>query len=274
MAASGPRRCLTRGRGAARAGAAGAHARRCSRWRASRTSSSRRSWSRRCRPSRRDLDTTHHLGDLGLHRLPAHVGRRHAAARQARRHLRQEAPAGDRHGDLRRRHRRRGAVDSIALLIRRARCRAPPAPSSRSRSGSSATSCRPRRWAWASGCCRPPSAWAAALGLVLSGVILESLPWQWLFWIGAVPVIAALSLVWRLRARVARAHALAHRLVGRGPHPVGRPRRRCWSPSARASSWGWLSAHDPRLFALLGRRPRPVGLGRAEGARADGRRSG
>jgi MFS family permease len=32
-------------------------------------------------------------------------------------------------------------------------------------------------------------------GLVLSGVILESLDWTWLFWIGAVPVIAAAALV-------------------------------------------------------------------------------
>ncbi len=35
-------------------------------------------------------------------------------------------------------------------------------------------------------------------GLVLSGVILEHLPWTWLFWIGAVPVVVALVLVWRL----------------------------------------------------------------------------
>ena len=38
----------------------------------------------------------------------------------------------------------------------------------------------------------------AGLGLVLSGVILESLSWHWLFWIGAVPVVVALVLVWRL----------------------------------------------------------------------------
>jgi EmrB/QacA subfamily drug resistance transporter len=38
----------------------------------------------------------------------------------------------------------------------------------------------------------------AGLGLVLSGVILQSLSWHWLFWIGAVPVVVALVLVWRL----------------------------------------------------------------------------
>lgn len=32
-------------------------------------------------------------------------------------------------------------------------------------------------------------------GLVLSGLILEGLPWTWLFWIGAVPVVAAAVLV-------------------------------------------------------------------------------
>ena len=31
-------------------------------------------------------------------------------------------------------------------------------------------------------------------GLVLSGVVLESLPWTWLFWIGAIPVIVSLVL--------------------------------------------------------------------------------
>ncbi len=38
----------------------------------------------------------------------------------------------------------------------------------------------------------------AGLGLVLSGVILQNLSWHWLFWIGAVPVVIALVLVWRL----------------------------------------------------------------------------
>ena len=37
-----------------------------------------------------------------------------------------------------------------------------------------------------------------AVGLVLSGVILDHLPWTWLFWIGAIPVAIALVLVWFL----------------------------------------------------------------------------
>jgi EmrB/QacA subfamily drug resistance transporter len=79
-----------------------------------------------------------------------------------------------------------------------------------------------------------------ALGLVLSGVILESLPWTWLFWIGAVPVFAALVLVWRLVPE----------------SPMRTPSRIDWPGAATLSaglvallvalsegeSWGWLSA--------------------------------
>lgn len=36
------------------------------------------------------------------------------------------------------------------------------------------------------------------VGLVLSGVLLQSLPWQALFWVGAAPVVVAFVLVWRL----------------------------------------------------------------------------
>lgn len=36
------------------------------------------------------------------------------------------------------------------------------------------------------------------VGLVMSGVVLDRLDWPWLFWIGAVPVVIALALVWRL----------------------------------------------------------------------------
>jgi EmrB/QacA subfamily drug resistance transporter len=38
----------------------------------------------------------------------------------------------------------------------------------------------------------------AGLGLVLSGLILDGLSWPWLFWVGAVPIVVALALVWRL----------------------------------------------------------------------------
>jgi EmrB/QacA subfamily drug resistance transporter len=35
-------------------------------------------------------------------------------------------------------------------------------------------------------------------GLVLSGLILQELSWQWLFWIGAAPVAVAMAVVWVL----------------------------------------------------------------------------
>ena len=41
------------------------------------------------------------------------------------------------------------------------------------------------------------------VGLVLSGVIVEHLSWQWLFLIGALPVFVATALIVQLRARVA-----------------------------------------------------------------------
>lgn len=77
-------------------------------------------------------------------------------------------------------------------------------------------------------------------GLVLSGVILESLHWSWLFWIGAVPVVGALALVGRLLPE----------------SPVRTPSRVDWQGALTLSlglsallvalsegeSWGWLSA--------------------------------
>ena len=78
------------------------------------------------------------------------------------------------------------------------------------------------------------------VGLVLSGVILESLPWTWLFWIGAVPVAVALVLVWRLVPE----------------SPVRTPSRLDWRGALTLSAglsalllaltegerWGWISA--------------------------------
>ena len=66
----------------------------------------------------------------------------------------------------------------------------------------------------------------AGIGLVLSGVVLESFSWQWLFWFGALPVILALAAGVVPAPRVAGADALAGGLVG-GPHHVRRPRARC-----------------------------------------------
>ncbi len=85
-------------------------------------------------------------------------------------------------------------------------------------------------------------------GLVLSGVILENLSWQWLFWIGALPVVAALLLVWRLVPE----------------SPVRTPSRIDYWGALTLSTglaaflvalsegerWGWLSAATLGVFAL------------------------
>lgn len=87
-----------------------------------------------------------------------------------------------------------------------------------------------------------------AAGLVLSGVILENLHWAWLFWIGAVPVVAALLLVWRLLPE----------------SPVKTPSRVDWWGALTLSlglsallvalsegeRWGWLSTATLGVFAL------------------------
>jgi len=80
----------------------------------------------------------------------------------------------------------------------------------------------------------------AGLGLVLSGVILQSLSWHWLFWFGAAPIVVALVLVWRLipespvrtpsRFDVWGVLTLS---AGLGSLLVG---------LSEGGSWGWLSA--------------------------------
>lgn len=86
------------------------------------------------------------------------------------------------------------------------------------------------------------------IGLVMSGVILESLDWQWLFWIGAMPVVVALVLVWRLIPE----------------SPVRTPSRLDWQGALTLSgglvalllalsegeSWGWLSPLTLSVFVL------------------------
>jgi MFS family permease len=78
-----------------------------------------------------------------------------------------------------------------------------------------------------------------AAGLVLSGLILESLHWSWLFWIGALPVAGAVVLVWRMVPE----------------SPVRTPSRLDWRGALTLSAglaslllalsegerWGWLS---------------------------------
>ena len=87
-----------------------------------------------------------------------------------------------------------------------------------------------------------------AVGLVLSGVILDHLPWTWLFWIGAIPVAIALVLVWflvpespvRTPAKLDWWGALALS-VGLASLLVG---------LSEGERWGWLSAATLGAFAL------------------------
>jgi EmrB/QacA subfamily drug resistance transporter len=85
-------------------------------------------------------------------------------------------------------------------------------------------------------------------GLVLSGLILQSLHWSWLFWIGAVPVVLSGILVWRMLPE----------------SPIRTPSRVDWQGALALSiglssllvalsegeSWGWLSAPTLGLLAL------------------------
>lgn len=86
------------------------------------------------------------------------------------------------------------------------------------------------------------------VGLVLSGVILQHLPWAWLFWIGAIPSVIALLLVWRLIPE----------------SPVRTPARLDWPGALTLSAaltallvalsegehWGWASAATLGTFAI------------------------
>ena len=85
-------------------------------------------------------------------------------------------------------------------------------------------------------------------GLVLSGVILQNMHWSWLFWFGAIPVVGALLLVWRLVPE----------------SPVRTPSRIDWWGALTLSAglsallvalsegerWGWLSGATLGVFAL------------------------
>ncbi len=79
-----------------------------------------------------------------------------------------------------------------------------------------------------------------ALGLVLSGVILESLHWTWLFWIGAVPVIAALLLVWRMVPESPM--RTPSRIDWRGAVTLSAGLVALLVALSEGESWGWLSA--------------------------------
>ena len=238
----------------------------CWRSQASPMCSSRRWWCRRCRPSR-PTSTPQHLDDLGLHRLPAHLGGGHAAAGQAGRHYGKKRllviamlifAVGTVAAAL---------AGSIALLIAARALQGAQAPSSRCPSGSSATSSRPIAWAWASGCCRPPSAWAGARARAERGdpdqpaVDLALLDRRRPGLRGPGPGLEA-------RPRVADADAVADRLARRG-HPVGRPLALLRDPQ-RGRELGLAERDDPRPGRGLDRHPRPLGGRGAARARADG----
>lgn len=86
------------------------------------------------------------------------------------------------------------------------------------------------------------------VGLLLSGVVLETLPWQWLFIVGAVPVLVAAALIFVLvpesrsttptRTDWAGALTLSLALVAL---LVG---------VSQGNSWGWTSPAVLGLFAL------------------------
>jgi EmrB/QacA subfamily drug resistance transporter len=85
-------------------------------------------------------------------------------------------------------------------------------------------------------------------GLVLSGVILESLPWTWLFWIGAVPPAIALVLVWFLVPESpVRTPA---RLDPWGALTLSAGLVALLVALSEGERWGWLSAATLGAFAL------------------------
>ena len=78
------------------------------------------------------------------------------------------------------------------------------------------------------------------VGLVLSGVILEELPWTWLFWIGAIPVAIALVLVWRLVPE--SPVRTPSRLDWRGALTLAAGLSALLLALTEGERWGWISA--------------------------------
>lgn len=86
------------------------------------------------------------------------------------------------------------------------------------------------------------------LGLVLSGVILQHLAWTWLFWIGAVPSVIALLLVWRLIPESpVRTPA---RLDGLGALTLSAGLAALLVALSEGERWGWVSAATLGTFAI------------------------
>ena len=87
----------------------------------------------------------------------------------------------------------------------------------------------------------------AGLGLVLSGVILEGLSWHWLFWIGAVPIVVALVLVWRFVPE--SPVRTPSKFDGWGDLSLSVGLGAVLLALSEGESWGWLSAATLGCFA-------------------------
>ncbi|MEA2783562.1 MAG: hypothetical protein QOK29_5118 [Rhodospirillaceae bacterium] len=87
----------------------------------------------------------------------------------------------------------------------------------------------------------------AGFGLVMSGLILGSLPWPWLFWIGTAPIVVALALVWW---RVPESPVLTpSRLDWRGALGLSVGLVALLLALTEGQSWGWLSPLTLGVFA-------------------------
>lgn len=84
-------------------------------------------------------------------------------------------------------------------------------------------------------------------GLVLSGVVLESFAWEWLFWFGAIPVLLALVPVWLLlpESRV----RTPSRVDWWGALTMSVGLSALLVALSEGERWGWLSAATLGLFA-------------------------
>ncbi len=88
----------------------------------------------------------------------------------------------------------------------------------------------------------------AAAGLVLSGVILQGLSWHWLFWFGAIPVVIALVMVWKLIPE--SPVRTPSRFDGWGVLTLSVGLSALLLALSEGDHWGWLSALTLGVFAL------------------------
>jgi len=88
----------------------------------------------------------------------------------------------------------------------------------------------------------------AGIGLVLSGVILQGLSWHWLFWFGAMPVVVALLLVWRLIPE--SPVRTPSRFDGWGVLTLSLGLAGVLIALSEGEQWGWLSGMTLGLFAI------------------------